>query len=69
MPNFFTTRQVGEMFGGEPEWMIRRIVDQLDEPVERFGSKRVITPAMLPRIAEALRDRGRLREAEVVAPA
>lgn len=58
---FFTTREVGELYD-QPEWLVRRIVDELDEPVDRFGLKRMIPAAFLPQIGDALRARGRLTQ-------
>jgi hypothetical protein len=57
MPQFLTTRQVGEIIG-RPEWLIRRVVDSLDTPVQRFGHKRMIPAAMV----EVIRDEVERRE-------
>lgn len=48
-----TTREVGEIVG-QPEWLVRRIVDKLAPPVEKFGHKRMIPPARLPEIQTAI---------------
>ncbi len=61
MPRFFTTREVGEIYQ-EPEWRIRRIVDRLQPPVDRFGLKRMIPAVRLGEIADRLKQ----REAETV---
>ena len=61
MPRFLTTREAGDLLNA-PEWRIRKIVDALDEPVERFGHKRMITAEHLPRIAEVLRESQRPAE-------
>ena len=53
---FLTTRQAGE-FCGAPEWQVRRIVDRLGQPVERFGLKRMIPASLLPAIAEAINEK------------
>ncbi len=60
-----TTRQVGEKYGGIPEWTMRRVVDSLEPPVERFGLKRMIPVERLPEIERALRARGLYRPHEV----
>ena len=54
MGRFLTTRQVGELYQ-EPEWRIRRIVDHLHPPVDRFGLKRMIPADRLGEIAARLR--------------
>mgnify|MGYP001493797572 CR=1 FL=1 len=56
MGRFFTTRQVGEMHQA-PEWEVRRIVDQLEPPVDRFGLKRMIPDERVGEIAARLRHR------------
>jgi len=49
-----TTRDVGL---NQPEWLIRRVVDSLMPPVERFGNNRLIPSARLDevRVAVAVR--------------
>ena len=56
MSRFLTTQQVAEIVGEGP-WTVRRVVDGLGKPIERFGAKRMIPPDMLPEIAEAIRNR------------
>lgn len=54
----FTCRQVAEILE-IAEWKIRRLFEDGDLPEpERFGGKRVITPAGIPAIIDALRRRG-----------
>jgi len=62
MADSLTTRQVAELLQ-QPEWRIRRVVDSL-EAVQRFGGKRVIPPALIPDIVDALRARGWLQHEE-----
>ena len=56
MGRFLTTREVGDIYQ-EPEWRIRRIVDRLHPPVDRFGLKRMIPAGRLGEIADRLRER------------
>ena len=59
---YVTTREAGELCDGKPEWLIRRVVDSLDPPVERFGNKRMIPADRLPEIIKAIQDRRAWRE-------
>lgn len=58
MPVLFTTREVAEILG-TVEWRVRRLFEDgtLPEPA-RFAGKRAISRDQLPRILDALRDRG-----------
>lgn len=56
-----TTREVGEIVG-QPEWLVRRIVDHLAPPVEKFGHKRMIPLSRLPEIQTALAARKHAKE-------
>ncbi len=56
MGRFLTTREVGELYQSK-EWTIRRIVDGLNPPVDRFGHKRMIPAGRLGEIAERLQER------------
>jgi hypothetical protein len=56
VPDFYTTRQVGELLK-QPEWLIRRVVDGLQTPFPRFGGKRAIPASRLAEIAEAVQQR------------
>jgi hypothetical protein len=59
-----TTRDVALLLN-RPEWFIRRIVDSLSPPVERFGNKRVVPLARMSEIREAIgRHQARLAERE-----
>lgn len=64
MSDVRTTRQVADSLG-VAEWQVRRLFEKgdLPEPL-RFGGKRAIPAAMLPKIVDALRARGWLPEAE-----
>lgn len=62
MLDFLTTREVGDETG-KPEWLIRRIVDSLSPPVNRFGHKRMIPRDRLPEIEQALAEREAEQEA------
>lgn len=48
-----TTRQVGELLQA-PEWLVRRIVDALPQPVDKFGHKRMIPTERVPEIKAAI---------------
>jgi hypothetical protein len=61
MPRYLTTAQVATIFG-QRDTYIRRLVDQLKPPVDRFGLKRMIPRRRLAEIEEILRSRGRLEE-------
>ena len=54
---YLTTREAGELCDDKPEWLIRRIVDALEPPVERFGNKRMIPADRLPEVKKALEER------------
>ncbi|MBC7855408.1 MAG: hypothetical protein IAF94_18425 [Pirellulaceae bacterium] len=56
MPLGYTTKEAGELLG-QPEWLIRRVVDSLVETVPRFGGKRFIPSARLAEVAERVRER------------
>jgi hypothetical protein len=60
MPEHYTTRQVAELLRC-PEWLVRRVVDRLPEPIGRFGGKRAIPAARLAEIAEAIKERAGTR--------
>ncbi len=64
MPGFYTTKQVGDLLK-QPEWLIRRVVDSLIDPVPRFGGKRAIPAARLAEVAEAIQRRLQPAEGEV----
>ena len=66
MSHSLTTRQIADEISASPfvkgavrEWQVRRLYEDgnLREP-ERFGGKRIIDRAQLPRIVNALRERG-----------
>lgn len=61
MADHYTTRQVAQLLG-RPEWLVRRVVDKLSSPVDRFAGKRVIPAGRLVEIAEAIRRREERRE-------
>lgn len=67
MPIHYSTRDAAEFFGVDI-WRIQRLFEDgtLNEP-RRFAGRRVITPDMMPRIVDALRDRGWLPQSEEVA--
>jgi hypothetical protein len=50
-----TTREVGQLYR-QPEWLIRRLVDEILPPFEKFGHKRLIPRQRLPEIQAALAD-------------
>ncbi len=56
MADFLTTREAGDEVG-KPTWLIRRIVDSLTPPVNRFGHKRMIPRDRLPEIRKAIDQR------------
>jgi hypothetical protein len=64
MPDHFTTRQVGELYGVD-EWRVRRLFEDgtFVEP-PKFGGKRMIGRELLPSILDALRHRGWVDPAE-----
>ncbi len=53
-----TTREVGELLG-VAEWRVRRVFEAklLPEP-PRFGGKRLIEPALIPLVVDAMQTRG-----------
>lgn len=63
MPEYYTTRQVGDLLN-QPEWMIRRVVDGLQTPVPRFGGKRAIPASRMAEVAEAVKRRREGAESE-----
>jgi hypothetical protein len=66
MPNFFSTREVADLLGTET-WKVRRLFEsgELPEP-DRFAGKRAIPSNQLPKIVDALRRHGWIKEAEAV---
>jgi hypothetical protein len=64
-----TTAEVARLLN-QPEWRIRRLFTDATLPEPRkFGGKRVITSDLIPRIVDALRERGWLSEmSETVSP-
>ena len=62
MKVFLTTREVGELLD-QPEWAVRRVVDALLPPVEKFGHKRLIPAVRIHELETALKNRARSREA------
>ncbi len=60
-----STREVAELFG-VPTWQIQRLFESgaLPEP-PRFAGKRVIAGETIPRIVDALRERGWLPTSDV----
>jgi len=63
MPRYFTTREVGDICD-QPEWLIRRVADELDPPVSRFGHKRMIPADRVSEIKERLSQRHRRNRPE-----
>ncbi len=62
-----TVGQAAQHFG-VAEWKIRRLYERrLLPPAARLGTYRVIGPDDLPRVEEALRQAGYLRDREAVA--
>ncbi|HWB09909.1 MAG TPA: hypothetical protein VG826_11815 [Pirellulales bacterium] len=55
--DYLTTGEIGAHFGGQPEWRIRRVVDELD-CAERFCGKRAIPRQRLSDIEARLIARG-----------
>jgi len=68
MPQLLTTRQVGDIIGC-PEWLVRRVVDSLGEPVQRFGHKRMIPGDLIGRIQAEVSRRQAMQFAEESAEA
>ncbi len=67
MPEIFTTAEIAGLLG-VPVWKIQRLFSDGDlSDVGRFAGKRAVPSAMLPRIVDALRDRGWLPEPESTA--
>jgi hypothetical protein len=64
MDRFFTTRELADLLGTDL-WRVRRLFQDgtLPEP-GRFGGKRAIPGDLIPRIVDALRERGWLPERE-----
>ncbi len=62
MSEFLSTRQVAETFG-QPNWLVRRIVDDLGG-VPRIGGRRIVPRSLLPAIVAELEKRGKLAPAE-----
>jgi hypothetical protein len=58
MPHYYSTREVGDLFGAYT-WQVRRLFEDgtLSEP-GRFVGKRAIPREMLPAILDELRKRG-----------
>lgn len=56
MKEVLTTREAGDEVG-RPEWFVRRIVDSLNPPVDRFGHKRMIPRERLAEIRKAIDER------------
>lgn len=56
MAHFLTTREVADIYL-VPQWRIRRIVDAMQPPVDRFGLKRMIPAGRLVEIASRLQAR------------
>jgi hypothetical protein len=55
--DYLTTGEIGAHFDGQPEWRIRRVVDELN-CAERFCGKRAIPRRWLPAIEARLIERG-----------
>lgn len=62
MPQFLTTKQVADIIGAA-EWRVRRVVDSLAEPIQRFGHKRMIPAALVDRIRDEVARIERRQEA------
>ncbi len=64
MAALLTTRQVAKLVGVET-WRVQRLFEDGNVPEpERFGGKRAITSQEVPRIIDALRERGWLESAK-----
>lgn len=66
-PEFLTTRQVGDLVD-QPDWLVRRIVDALAPPVEKFGHKRMVPRVRLPEIRRAIEHHLERRKERKAAP-
>jgi len=67
MPEFFTTREVADLFESQT-WKVRRLFEDgtLAEP-PRFGRNRMIPRRLLPSILEELKARGWIQVADEAA--
>ena len=65
MQNHLTTRELADLFGIKT-WRIRRLFEAGDLPEpSRFAGRRAIPTKWIPRIVDALRERGWLPDDEV----